>query len=77
MVAEAAERGRLAAGGESPTSGCGAPLHQALPIGSGTPLDARKGWPKSWQYVEPKRLQVYIYLPYTQRAQVYNICIEM
>ena len=27
--------------------------------------------PVSWQYVEPKRVQVYIYLPYTQRAQVY------
>ena len=51
-VAEAAECGRFAAGSESPTSGCGAPLHQALPVGSGTPLDACKGWPKSWQYVE-------------------------
>ena len=34
------------------TAGCGAPLPEALPAGSGTPLDARKGWPKSSQYVE-------------------------
>ena len=27
--------------------------------------------PVSWQYVEPKRVQAYVYLPYTRCAQVY------
>ena len=27
--------------------------------------------PVSWQYVEPKSVKAHMYLPYTQRAQVY------
>ena len=59
------------------TSGCGEPLPEALPAWDAMCCVQKAGQRAgnissvSWQYVEPKRVQVYIYLPYTQRAHVY------